>query len=536
MAAFVCALPGVRVAPDCRPAVPAQLQRDFLGQRMLRRARAHGTPDRRFEFNLVASAAPEGEVKRVALIALGCPKNTVDAEVMLGDLHRKGFEITSEVDKADCVIINTCAFVEEAKNESIEAILEAAQLKQAGNVRGVVVTGCLAQRYSGELAEEIPESDAVVGFAHYADIPKTIEKILEESGIRDKSKSDFKSKSKFSGLPARQNRRVAVGSATVGFRPEHDRLRITPQHTAFLRVAEGCDHACTFCAIPGFRGKFRSKPWDAVLDEAKRLVDSGVKELNLIAEDTNQYGMDFPLSDGRRLSDLLRALNELEGLTWIRILYAYPSYFSEDLITAIAELPKVVKYLDMPLQHISDGVLKNMNRPGRSHTENLLNRLREGIPGLRIRTTFIAGFPGETDDDHRELCEFIQEFKFERAGFFAYSEEDGTPAGDGTLALPLVPQELRDARRDELVSIQQQISDSLAKQMMGQEVELMVDAVMADGSGASVAALCRSTFDAPEIDNIVEVKQLSRPDVESGDVITARIIGALDGDLFAEMK
>jgi len=279
----------------------------------------------------------------------------------------------------------------------------------------------------------------------------------------------------------------------VPFRAEFDRFRLTPKHTAYLRVAEGCDHACTFCAIPGFRGKFRSKGYNEVLAEAKALVDSGVKELNLIAEDTNQYGMDT--KDGHRLAELLRDLRKLEGLRWIRVLYAYPSYFTDSLIDEIATNPKVCKYIDMPLQHINNLVLLSMNRPTREHTEKLLFKLRDRIPGLAMRTTFISGFPGETLGQHTDLVSFVREFSFERMGAFMYSEEDGTPAAD----FPgQVDEDERARRRDELVSIQQEVSCKFAKSLVGTEIDVLIDGFTEDGQ-----MIGRTQWDAPDIDPVV---------------------------------
>lgn len=384
---------------------------------------------------------------------------------MLGDLRRSGFDIVEDHEESDAIIVNTCAFVDDAKSESLDTILEAAEVCAEKSGKRLLVTGCLAQRYSGELADQLPEVDAFLGFERYGELPETLRASL-------------------SSLPPPQGKAVStsgrehvlVGEATVPFRPEWDRFQLTPSHSAYLRVAEGCNHACTFCAIPGFRGKFRSKPQSSVMDEARVLVDRGVKELILIAEDTNQYGMDrcasprcaasaraAPCLGGsvscspinrqtsvyisvrssgddaessacrkadQGLAELMRELSKLEGLHWIRILYAYPSYFSEELIDEIANNPKVVKYIDMPLQHISNLTLLAMNRPPRDYTQALLEKLRARIPDLALRTTFIAGFPGETEEQHRELVDFCRSFKFERMGAFVYSEEEGTPAHD----------------------------------------------------------------------------------------------------------
>eukprot|EP00878_Enallax_costatus_P010912 GHUV01011398.1.p1 GENE.GHUV01011398.1~~GHUV01011398.1.p1 ORF type:complete len:502 (+),score=136.63 GHUV01011398.1:308-1813(+) len=413
--------------------------------------------------------------KKVSMVSLGCPKNVVDGEVLLGDLTRAGFEITSQHEEADAIVVNTCAFVEDAKAESLEAIVEAASLNEDGKRRQVIVTGCLAQRYGPSLAEDLPEADLVMGFQNYGNLPGAI---AERLGMQ---------------ATASSSSRVQVGEATVPFRPEWDRHRLTPRHTAYLRVAEGCNHACTFCAIPGFRGKFRSKPWHALLDEARRLVASGVVELNLIAEDTNQYGQDR--RDGRGLGALLRELSALPGVRWLRLLYCYPSYFDDDLIQEIATNSKVCKYIDMPLQHINNLTLLAMNRPPQAHTKALLQKLRDRIPGLVLRTTFITGFPGETDSAHHELVEFARTFRFERAGAFAYSEEDGTPAAD----LPeQVSPRIRQRRRDELVQVQQSISEEFANSLVGQEIDVLVDGVNEDGW-----LFGRTQYDAPDVDPIV---------------------------------
>jgi len=473
-----------------------------------------------------AATSPEAtslaSSKRISLVALGCPKNTVDAEVMLGDLMSHGYQVVDDPNESDLVIVNTCAFVEEAKAESIEAILEAAMLKKSGRVKGVVVTGCLAQRYSSELALEMPEIDGVVGFAHYSELPATVSRILQKTEQKRRKKASTS-----------EGDRVAVGAATVPFRSEWDRKRLTPPHYAFLRVAEGCDHTCSFCAIPSFRGKFRSKPWENILDEAKRLADSGVTELNLIAEDTNQWGIDFGPSDKRRLADLLEALSAIDGISWIRILYAYPSYFSKELIDAIANLPKVAKYIDIPLQHISDKVLKAMNRPSAKQTIDLLTKLRAQIPGLALRTTFISGFPGETEKDHQTLVNFAKEFRFERMGAFSYSEEDGTSAA--LLKDLMLPMEVREARRDELTALQQQISFDFAKAQVGKRLPVLIERLVPSDDGVSLNALGRTQYDAPDIDCVVDVA-LSHVDhaVSVGDIVECEITGSLDADLFAE--
>eukprot|EP00891_Asterochloris_glomerata_P001315 jgi/Astpho2/1315/Aster-06187 len=444
------------------------------------------------------------------MVQLGCPKNTVDGEVMLGDMLRGGLAVTEDHAEADAIVINTCAFVEEAKTESIDAILEAAQQKAQGSNQKIIVhlqsftvTRCCA--------EQIPEADLVMGFQNYGNLTSSLQGLL---GM-EQSEAD--------AHPAKRAR-VQVGNATVPFRPELERHRLTPRHTAYLRVAEGCNHACTFCAIPGFRGKFRSKPWQDVVTEAKALVASGVKELNLIAEDTNQYGQDW--RNGHGLAELMRELGQINGLHWMRILYAYPSYFTDELIEEIASNPKVCKYIDIPLQHISNLTLLSMNRPPQDHTVKLLTKLRDRIPGLVLRTTFIAGFPGETEGNHRELVDFCRQFQFERMGCFTYSEEDGTPAASYP---EQVPEEERQARRDELVALQQEVGERFAEGMVGQEVDVLVDSISDDGE-----LIGRTQFDAPDVDPCVFLSEsLGMPPLEIGQMRRCQVHGSVLYDLEA---
>ena len=454
---------------------------------------------------MAPAAAPAVASKgKVALVALGCPKNTVDAEVFLGDLSQHGYEIVDETIGADVIVVNTCAFIEDAQRESVHAILEAAKAKQSG-ARALIVTGCLAQRYAGELATELPEVDAVVGFESYAQLPQHIDALL-------------------SRLAGAAPSRVQVGEVSVPFRVEYLRHRLGARHTAYLRVAEGCDHRCTFCAIPRWRGRFRSKPYDQLLWEARYLVEhTGVRELCLIAEDTNMYGMDLgPHGDPRRLADLLRELDRTLvplGLRWIRLLYCYPSYFSDDLIDAIAECPSVVKYVDMPLQHASDAVLRRMQRPSAAHHQRILQALRRRIPQVALRSTFICGTPGETAADHRQLVQYMRGERFARAGFFVYSTEDGTPMADMGAR---VPRPVQEARRDELVSLQQRVQEEMARALVDTEVDVMIDAVE-DGH-----CVGRTPWDAPEIDGQVHLLQ---DRFAPGDVIRARVVGVSGSDL-----
>eukprot|EP00892_Ulva_mutabilis_P007495 jgi/Ulvmu1/5117/UM021_0134.1 len=439
--------------------------------------------------------------KAVSMHSLGCPKNTVDGEVMLGALQKSGFDITDDHESSDAIIVNTCAFVSDAKSESLEAILDAASLCKDNPDKRLIVTGCMAQRYANDLTIELPEVDAFVGFERYGDLPQQIEQLVnrQEGGN--------------TGGP-----RVLVGSASPPFRSEVDRVRIMPSHSAYLRVAEGCDHKCTFCAIPGFRGKFRSKGFSAIVEEATSLVAAGAVELNLIAEDTNQWGHDQ--KGGPRLAELLRELSKIEGLRWLRLLYCYPSYFTESLITEIAENEKVCKYIDMPLQHMNNLVLLAMNRPPKVHTEKLLLKLRERIPGVAIRTTFISGFPGETEEQHQELVDFCKSFRFARMGAFAYSEEDGTPAAE----LPAqVDEDTRLTRRDELVALQQRVGQTWARGMLGKTIDVLVDGMDEDGNYYG-----RSEFDAPLIDSQVILTPSDRADCPALEVGQMRSVKVTD--------
>jgi len=447
--------------------------------------------------------AKNGVANKVALVALGCPKNTVDAEVMLGDLQSKGFEIVRHASDADVVIVNTCAFIEDAKKESIEAILEAVQLKDT-SAKGVVVTGCMAQRYADELSGELPEVDAVVGFEKYSDIGLRIEEIVTKSGYQ---------------MPT-----VEVGTTDVPFRPEWERYRITQQHSGYLRVAEGCDHKCTFCAIPSWRGRFRSKSFEAIMIEAHKLAASGVTELNLIAEDTNQWGQDFGKEDERRLADLLYEIAKIESVVRIRLLYCYPSYFSEELIDAIANIDKVCKYIDIPLQHIADPVLKRMNRPPRDHTVKLLAKIKERVHGVVLRTTFITGFPGETEEDHKELVDFCNEWGFQRAGVFCYSEEEGTPAA--LMESLFVPSDRMDRQRDQLHGLIQDGQRRFAEEQVGKTLEVLVDRAGEGGFGS----VGRTRFDAPDIDCCVYLAQTFAP----GTYVQAEIVDTFDFDLVGD--
>jgi ribosomal protein S12 methylthiotransferase len=465
----------------------------------------------------------------VSVVGLGCAKNTVDAETMLGDLQRQGFDVVGDDHaSADAIIINSCAFVEDAKNESLEAIVAAAGLEgEDGRRRKVVVTGCLAQRYGEQLAEALPEADLIVGFEHYDGLGASLGQLLDAQrreardgrpaaaakggggGKKAKAASGAKKAAEVAaaiGLAgggssgdapaAAPPRRVQVGGATVPFRPEAERYRLGPPHSAYLRIAEGCDCACSFCSIPSFRGTFRSKPYAPLLEEARALAAAGVKELCLIAEDTNMYGHDR--RDGKGLAHLLRDLSAIDGVAWIRLLYCYPSVWPEELVDEIASNPKCTKSIDIPLQHSDNLTLLAMNRPPAQHTRKVLKMLRERIgPDLALRTTFICGFPGETPEQHRELLDFVRDQRFERMGAFAYSEEEGTPAA----GLPgQVPPKERARRRDALVAAQHAIQCEWAEARVGRELDVLIDGVNEDGW-----LVGRTQWDAPDVDPCVFV-------------------------------
>ncbi len=472
------------------------------------------------------SSSPDRSA-RVGLISLGCPKNLVDSEVLLGRIA-EGATIVGRLEDADVAVINTCAFVEAAKRESIDAILEVVEKKRRGELSRVIVTGCLAQRYPEELRREIPDLDAIVGLTAEEEIPALLRDLARVKAAAPPRLRTLPLAGEKRGGVAPRGRggapgpRVLVRDPSKPFGAEVGRLRLTPRHYAYLRVAEGCDHQCTFCAIPSFRGRFRSKPEKAILEEARELAADGAKELLLIAEDTNQYGQDR--RDGSSLARLLERLAGIEGVAWLRILYAYPAYFPPELVRAIAGIDKVVKYLDMPLQHIADPVLRRMRRPGKAQTLELIARLREEIPGLALRTTFICGFPGETEADHRELLDFIRAARFDRLGAFAYSEEDGTPAG---AFADQIPQEVRERRRDEVMAAQQEIAFAKNREKVGRRVRAIVDEVEAEGR-----AIGRTEWDAPEIDGTVRLYRRGRR-FQAGEIVEAEVLRADGYDLEA---
>ncbi len=390
-------------------------------------------------------------MKKVGFVSLGCPKNLVDSEVMMGQLAEAGYEITNNADEADTVVVNTCGFSESAKQESIDAILEATQWKTDGNASRVIVAGCLVERYRDDLMKELPEVDAFIGTSQVKDILKAADE-------------NFDAK-KLTVTP------IGNKSATYLYDEYTPRMRATQSHTAFIKIAEGCDRPCAFCSIPAMRGSFRSRRFGSIVEEARMLGKQGVKELVLIAQDSSRYGEDFGEVDA--LAALIRALGEIDDIEWVRVMYAYPTHISDAFLAAIAETPKAVKYLDMPLQHASRNVLKLMKRGGtRESLEKLIARVREKVPGIAIRTTFITGFPGETDEDFEELIKFVQNCRFDNLGVFTYSDEEGTPAYD----LPnKVDPKVAMQRRNRLMKEQAKISKQLNLSKIGKTYSVLFE-------------------------------------------------------------
>jgi ribosomal protein S12 methylthiotransferase len=418
-------------------------------------------------------------------VSLGCPKNLVDSEKMLGTLALDGYTLVGEPDGADFVIVNTCGFIESSRAESKAVIREMLDLKRRGRTRGVIVAGCLPQRIGPALIEEMPEIDHIVGVFGRDEINRVADHLI--GGAREQ--------------------RELFRPAPLNAQDDRARLRITPQHYAYLKISEGCDRTCTFCSIPKMRGKHVTKPIEMVVAEARELVADGVKELILVAQDTTYYGMD--LYGEVRLVELLRELETVDGIDWIRLMYLYPINFTDELIATIAASSKIVPYLDLPLQHISDAVLKRMQRRvNRRQTLELVQKLRERIPNVVLRTTFIVGFPGETDEQFQELTQFVEETRFERLGVFTYSLEPGTPSVklDGHL-----PEDVMIARRDSLMALQQQIAFDFAESLVGYELDVLVDSQ--DEAGNLIG---RTFADAPEIDASVTISGKS-PDL--GDLV-----------------
>jgi ribosomal protein S12 methylthiotransferase len=448
-------------------------------------------------------------MKKVGFVSLGCPKNLVDSEVMMGTLLQAGYEITSNAEEAETVVVNTCGFIESAKRESIDAILEATRLKEEGKAKRVVVAGCLVERYRDDLMKELPEVDAFIG-------TDEVTRILEAA---DEKKN-------FRELPL-----LPIGNKTATYLYDFDtpRYRASPSHTAYIKIAEGCDRPCAFCSIPSMRGSFRSRRFGSIIEEARMLARQGVKEIVLIAQDSSRYGEDLGEIDA--LAALIRALGEIEGLEWIRVMYAYPTHISDAFLDAIAETPKAVRYLDMPLQHASRNVLKAMRRGGnRESLERLIERVREKVPGIAIRTTFITGFPGETEKDFEELMLFVRNCQFDNVGVFTYSDEEGTPAYD----LPnKVDSKIARQRRNRLMKEQAKISKKLNRSKLGNTYAVMFEGLSQE---SDLLFQGRLPGQAQEIDGYVLINDVPEEfEPRIGAVYQVRITETYEYDLIGEI-
>ena len=448
-------------------------------------------------------------MKKVGFVSLGCPKNLVDSEVMMGTLAQAGYEITNDADQADTVVVNTCGFIESAKQESIDAILEATRLKAEGHASRVIVAGCLVERYRDDLLEELPEIDAFIGTSQVNEILKAAD---DEFDAR-----------KLTITP------IGNKSATYLYDEYTPRMRATQSHTAFIKIAEGCDRPCAFCSIPSMRGSFRSRRFGSIVEEARNLAKDGVKEIFLVAQDSSRYGEDLGEVDA--LAALIRALGEIDGIEWIRPMYAYPTHISDAFLSAIAETDKAVKYLDMPLQHASRNVLKLMKRGGnRESLERLIERVRAAVPGIAIRTTFITGFPGETDEDFEELLEFVRNCRFDNVGVFTYSDEEGTAAFD----LPdKVDPKVAKKRRDRLMKEQAKISRALNKAKVGKTFPVMFEGLSQE---SDLLFQGRLAGQAQEIDGYILINDMPEGfEPEIGRIYNVKITEAHEYDLIGEI-
>lgn len=439
---------------------------------------------------------------KILFISLGCDKNLVDSEKMLALLSQKGFSVTDDETQADVIVINTCCFINDAKEESIQSILEMAEYRKEGNCKALIVTGCLAQRYKQEIIDEIPEVDGVIGTSSWDKIAEAIQDALK--GQRYTCFEDLQ--------------RLAL--------PEGKRMLTTGGHYAYLKIAEGCDKHCTYCIIPKIRGNFRSVPMELLLEEAEGLAQSGVKELILVAQETTLYGVD--LYGEKSLHTLIRKLAQIKGIRWIRVLYCYPEEIYDELIQTMKEEPKFCHYLDLPIQHASDRILKRMGRKtSREDLENIIQKLRKEVPDIILRTTLISGFPGETQEDHEELMSFVDEMEFNRLGVFTYSPEEGTPAANME---DQIHEEVKLDRQAELMELQQEVAFDLAEDMVGKSVWAMVEGQVA-GENAYVA---RTYGDAPNVDGYLFIN--TDEVLMSGDFAKVRITGACEYDLIGELE
>ena len=439
---------------------------------------------------------------KILFISLGCDKNLADSEEMLGLLTAGGHEITDDETQADAIVINTCCFIKDAKEESVETILEMAEYKKTGSCHALIVTGCMAQRYQKEIIEEVPEVDAVLGTTSYGDIVKALEEAVAGNHFEEFRDIDY--------LPDTGSKRVLT----------------TGGHFGYLKIAEGCDKHCTYCIIPKLRGKFRSVPMERLIAQAEDMAEQGVKELILVAQETTVYGKD--LYGKKSLHILLKKLCEIRGIRWIRILYCYPEEIYDELIETIRDEKKICHYLDIPIQHASDRILKRMGRrTSKQELIDIVGKLRKEIPDIVLRTTLITGFPGETEEDHEELKEFVDEMDFDRLGVFTYSPEENTPAAE---MADQVPEEVKEERRDELMELQQEISYDRGQDRIGQELLVMIEGKVADES----AYIGRTYGDAPKVDGYIFVQTGEL--LMTGDFAKVRVTGALEYDLIGVLS
>ena len=440
--------------------------------------------------------------KKILFVSLGCDKNLVDSEMMLGMLAQSGYEFTDDESEADIVVVNTCCFINDAKEESINTILEMAEWKKRGDIRMLIVAGCLAQRYREEIQVEIPEVDAVIGTMAIDEIVKTLDEVSQGAG---------------------QNHYKSLDTDPL---TGVDRVVTTGGHYAYLKIAEGCDKHCTYCIIPKIRGNYRSVPMEELVREAGKLADQGVKELILVAQETTLYGQDI---FGRKaLPELLRRLCEISGIYWIRILYCYPEEIDEELIRTIKEEKKICRYLDLPIQHASDRILQRMGRrTDRKQLQQTIERLRQEIPDICLRTTLITGFPGETQEDHEELMEFVDQMEFDRLGVFTYSQEEDTPAA---LMPDQIPEEVKQARQAQIMELQQEIAFEAAEDMAGRVVTAMIEGKIADEN----AYVARTYKDAPNVDGFLFVH--TGRELMTGDFVRVKITASYEYDLIGELE
>jgi len=439
---------------------------------------------------------------KILFISLGCDKNLADSEEMLGLLTARGHEIVDDETQADAIVINTCCFIKDAKEESVETILEMAEYKKTGSCHALVVTGCMAQRYQKEIIQEVPEVDAVLGTTSYGDIVKALEEAVAGNHFEEFRDIDY--------LPDTGSKRVLT----------------TGGHFGYLKIAEGCDKHCTYCIIPKLRGRFRSVPMERLVAQAEDMAEQGVKELILVAQETTVYGKD--LYGKKSLHILLKKLCEIKGIRWIRVLYCYPEEIYDELIETIRDEKKICHYLDIPIQHASDRILKRMGRrTSKQELIDIVGKLRKEIPDIVLRTTLITGFPGETEEDHEELKEFVDEMEFDRLGVFTYSPEENTPAAE---MADQVPEEVKEERRDELMELQQEISYDRGQDRIGQELLVMIEGKVADES----AYIGRTYGDAPKVDGYIFVQTGEL--LMTGDFAKVRVTGALEYDLIGVLS